>query len=259
LTRQILVTIATVLAISCSSNREKKQRKTFYNTITGWDINYIPIIEPYEATSLDKGITWSIDRPEVVNSFQVVSFGVSQNLIYGEAKPDWFLLDTKSKLYCEYQTEEELINTLKTFAVPLNAIGECNSYFDSLAKGKELYWFPKDGNTYPNYPSIAPDAVTTIIVTNDNQQPDFRFKMNLRFKKNKVYFFKVNYNQIRNDLYYLSFDNSPPILVKDSLLIPVFNKKNQIDITLYTPYPVAQEKGIPEERRFIKTKTAYIK
>lgn len=258
--RQILIALLVFLTANCNFIQDKQQPKTFYNTIAGWDINYIPIIEPYRATSLDKGVTWSINRPEVVNSFEVASFGVSQNFIFGKGRSDWFLIDTKSKLYAEYETQEELINSMMSFAVPVNAIGECSSYFDSLAKGKELYWFPKDGKTYPNYPNITPDAVTTINVTEDtHQQPDFFFKENLPFKKNKVYFFKVNYNQRANDLYYLSFDNSPPILVKDSLLIPVFNNKNQFDITLYTPYPVAQEKGIPEERRFLKTKAVFIR
>jgi hypothetical protein len=134
------------------------------------------------------------------------------------------------------------------------AIADCKSYFDSLTKGNTLYWFPKDGKIYPSFPSIIPDNVTTIkIIETSQQPPDLLFKENLRFQKNKVYFFKINYNNRGNDLYYLSFDNSQPILAKDSLLIPVFIDKNQFDITLYTPYPVAQEKGIPEEKRFLKS------
>jgi hypothetical protein len=258
--RQIFIALLIFAITSCNFNNDKKQPKTFYNTIGGWDITYIPIIEPYRAASLDKGVTWSIDRPEAIASFEVTSFGVSQNLIYGQGRAGWFLLDTKSKLYTEYETEEELLNGLKSFSVPVNAISKCTSYLDSLAKSKDLYWFPKDGQTYPNYPNITPDAVTTIYVMEEShQQPDFRFKENLSFKKNKVYFFKINYNQKANDLYYLSFDNSPPILVKDSLIIPVFNNDNQLAITLYTPYPIAQEKGIPEGKRFLKTKTAFIK
>jgi hypothetical protein len=102
--------------------------------------------------------------------------------------------------------------------------------------------------------------VTTIKVKEIAQQkPDFFFKEKLPGKKNKVYFFKVDYKKKDNDLYYLSFDNSQPILLKDSLIIPVFSDKNQFDITLYTPYPVAQEKGISEEKRFLKTKTFYIR
>ena len=258
--RQILITLLFFLISSCNLNHDKKQPKTFYNTIAGWDITHIPIIEPYRATSLDKGVTWFINRPEAINSFEVVSFGVSQNLIYGQGRANWFLLDTKSKLYAEYETEDELLNSLKNISVSVHAISKCNSYIDSLAKGKDLYWFPKDGKTYPNYPSIIPDAVTTINVVEDtNEQPDFFFKENLSFKKTKVYFFKVNYSQNTNDLYYLSFDNSPPVLLKDSLLIPIFSNKSEFGITLYTPFPIAQEKGIAEEKRFLKTKTVYIR
>jgi hypothetical protein len=257
--RQIFTVLLIYVFSSCNLYNVKKQPKKFYNSIAGWDITHIPIIEPYRATSLDKGVTWSINRPEVVNSFEVTSFGVSQNLIYGQGRAGWFLLDIKSRLYAEYETEEELLSCLKSFSVPVNAIAKCNTYLDSLAKGKNLYWFPKDGKTDPAYPNITPDAVTKINLTEDShQQPDFRFKEKLSFKKSKVYFFQINYNQRANDLYYLSFDSSPPILVKDSLIIPVFNNDNQIEITLYTPYPIAQEKGISEGKRFLQTKTAFI-
>src|SRR4051812_15152946 len=110
--QQILIATLIFLAVSCSFNQDKKQPKTFYNNIAGWDIIYIPIIKPYKASSLDKGVTWSIDRPEQVNSFEVLSFGVSQNIIYGHGQANWFLLDTKSKLYAEYKSEEELVNSL---------------------------------------------------------------------------------------------------------------------------------------------------
>lgn len=258
-TRQIFISAFIFAISSCNLNQDKKQPKTFYNTIAGWDITHIPIIEPYKATSLDKGATWSINRPEVINSFEVTSFGVSQNLIYGQGNTNWFLLDTKTKLYAEYETQGELLNSLKSFSVPVNDIDNCNSYLDSVAKGKNLYWFPIDGKTYPDYPSIQPDGITLINVTEKpGERPDFSFKEDIPFKKTQVYFFKINYNQSTNDLYYFSFDNSPPVLVKDSLLIPVFSKKSQFDVTLYTPYPVAQEKGISEEKRFLKSKTAHI-
>lgn len=258
--RQILITLLIFSISGCNLNHDRKQPKTFYNTITGWDITHIPIIEPYRATSLDKGVTWNINRPEVINSFEVLSFGVSQNLIYGQGKANWFLLDTKSKLYAEYETQGELLNSLKIFSVPVNEIGKCSLYLDSLGKGKELYWFPKDGKTYPDYPSINPDGVTIITVSEKTgEQPDFSFKEHLPFKKTKVYFFKIKYNRSTNDLYYFSFDNLPPVLMKDSLLIPVFSNQSQFSVTLYTPYPVAQKKGISEEKRFLKSKTAYIR
>jgi hypothetical protein len=258
--RQIFIALLIFAISSCNLSHDKKQPKTFYNTFAGWDITHIPIIEPYRAISLDKGVTWTINRSEVISSFEVTSFGVSHNLIYGQGNTNWFLLDTKSKLYAEFETQGELLYSLKSFSVPVNYIGKCNSYLDSLATGKDLYWFPRDGKTYPDYPSINPDAVTVINVSEKTgEQPDFSFKQDLPFKKTKVYFFKIKYNQSTNDLYYFSFDNSPPVLVRDSLLIPVFSNKSQFDLTLYTPYPVAQEKGISEEKRFLKSKTAYIR
>lgn len=257
---QILITLLVSIFISCNFHQDKEHPKTFYNTIAGWDITYIPIIEPYKATSLDKGVTWFINRPEVLNSFKVKSFGVSHNVIYGQGNSRWFLLDTKSKLYAEYPTKDELLKSLNSFSVPINTIQNCSLYFDILAKGKALYWFPKDGTNYPTYPSIPPDKVTLINISETNgENPDFTFNKELTLKSNKVYYFKVKYNKDTNDLYYLSFDNSPPLLVKDNLLVPFFSRKSQFDITFYTPFPVAQEKGITEEKRFLKSKTVYIR
>lgn len=208
---------------------------------------------------MDKGVTWSLNKADI-NSVDVLSFGVSQNFIYGHGQRGWFLFDTKSKLFAEYQTQEELSNSLKSFNVQINSIADCNSYFDSLTKGKTCYWFPLDGQNYPSYADIIPNQVTPITVSESSQkQPNFQFKENLKFHNNKIYFFKIKYNKQQNDLYYLSFDNSQPILVKDSLLIPVFSDKNHFDITLYTPYPVAQEKGISEDKRFLKSKTIFIR
>jgi hypothetical protein len=82
-----------------------------------------------------------------------------------------------------------------------------------------------------DYPTINPDGVTLINVRQKKGElPDFSFKEDLSFKKTKVYFFMVNYNQ-----------------------------RSQFDVTLYVPYPVAQEKGISEEKRFLKSQTVYIR
>ncbi|MCO5241684.1 MAG: hypothetical protein M9904_16670 [Chitinophagaceae bacterium] len=256
---QILIALLIFFTYSCKFTSNRDEPKTFYNTISGWDISYIPIIEPYRATSLDKGITWSINRPEVVSSFDVIRFGVSNNFIYGKGSSKWFLLDTKSRLFAEYDTKQELLYSLKSLMISIKPISECNSYFDSLADNKKLYWFPKDGKSYPTYPNINPDTVVKINVTGSLEQPDFFFSPSLPFKKSRVYFFLVSYNQKNNDLYYLSIDNSPPVLVRDSLLIPAFCDTSKLEITLYTPYSVAQENHIPEEKRFLKTKTIYIK
>src|SRR5688500_5586738 len=110
--QQILIAILTFLTVGCDFKSDNRQPKTFYNTISGWDIIYVPIIEPYKATSLDKGVTWSINRDEV-NSVDILSFGVSQGFIYGHGQGQWFLFETKSRLFAEYKTQEELITSIQ--------------------------------------------------------------------------------------------------------------------------------------------------
>lgn len=256
--RQAFITISIFLIVSCNFNQDKKQPRTFYNNISGWDIIYLPIIKPYRATSVDKGETWSLGLDEI-NTVDVSSFGVSKNFIYGHGQKGWFLFDVNSKLFAVYPTQEELNHSLQSFNVPIKTIASCNLYFDTLSKGKNCYWFPKDGQSYPSYSDFVPNEVKQIkVIETAHAQPDFELNQKLKATTDKIYFFRISYNKKQNDLYYLSFDNSQPILVKDSLLVPFFTDKKQFDITLYTPYPVAQEKGISEEKRFLKSKIIYV-
>ena len=101
----ILLTSFVVLTICCNFKSEKPNVTTFYNNISDWDIDYIPIIDPFRASSIDGGITWSLNK-EDVNSIQISEFGVSQNFIFGKGGNGWFLFDTKSKLYAEYNTQQ---------------------------------------------------------------------------------------------------------------------------------------------------------
>ena len=79
--QKIFIAIFIFLTVSCNFKQDKKQPTTFYNTISDWDIIYIPIIKPYQASSIDKGETWLLGLDEI-NSIEVLGFGVSQNFIY---------------------------------------------------------------------------------------------------------------------------------------------------------------------------------
>lgn len=248
------------LVAGCICNVRERQPATSYNTISGWDISYIPIFEPYRLASVDRGVTWIWHKGNGTKS-DVKAFGVSGNVIYGQERRGWFLLDTKTKLLAEYASENELLDALKEYDIPVNKIADCDRYFDTLAAGKSCYWFPADGVHYPDYPSqINPKDIITLRVSEKaGMEPNFSIGHEIRKQKGKIYFFKVDYNRKENDIYYLSFNYSSPVLIRDSLIVPVFVNSNEVKVTVYTPYPVGQEKGIPEEKRVVKSRDFALK
>ena len=149
----LAVLLFSTLITSCDFIRNKESKKTFYNSISGWDIIYVPIIEPYSVSSIDHGSNWLLNRKEK-SSVSVLQFAVSGSLIYGSTiNTKWFLFDTESDLYAEYKSKEELYNNLQSLNIPINPISKCKNYFDTLAEGKKCYWFPGEGQKYPVYAS----------------------------------------------------------------------------------------------------------
>jgi hypothetical protein len=263
----LFIATVSLLIVGCNSHSNKHIDK-FYDTISvDWDLICIPIIKPYRAESVDHGRSWLLVL-NLGNSVEVSSFGVSENFIYGygneviidgQKEKGWFAFDINSKMLAVYPTQQELNNCLKNFSIPVNAIADCNKYFDSLASGNDVYWFPKSGQNYPSYPEIEPKNTAEIKVTeNSNGKPEFFFNPKLQLHKNKIYFFKISYNKKQNDLYYLSIADHQGFLVKDNLLVPVFINKHKTDIGLYMPVPIAEEKKIPESKRFNENKVLSI-
>lgn len=249
--------------LACNSHGKKHTDK-FYDTISkDWDYICIPVIKPYKAASTDNGRSWLLEF-EMPNEVKVSSFGVSKNFIYGygdeviiegQPKKGWFAFDINSKLLAVYPSRKELTASLNEFNISANNIADCNKYRDSLANGYDLSWYPKIGKNYPSYPEIHIKEVTEIRVIEDAKgKPDFYFNNSLHLHKNKIYSFRISYNKKINDLYYLSLPNRNPILVKDDLLIPVFIDTNKLDLYLYTPVLVAEEKKISKSERFEKIK-----
>lgn len=265
---QVLFITALSLTIGCNSHSRKHVDKFYNNISEDFDLICIPIIKPYRAASVDHGRSWLLEL-DIANSVKLSSFGVSENFIYGygdevivdgQQKKGWFAFDVNSKLLAVYPSRQQLINCLNEFKLPMNDITDCNKYFDSLAKGHDLRWYPQNSKNYPLYSKIRPKDITEIKVTETaNEKPDFYFTPVLKSHKNQIYFFRVSYNKKQNDLYYLAIAYHTPILVKDSLLVPVFIDSNKLEITLYTPIPVAEDKKIPEKIRLQKSKTMSIR
>jgi hypothetical protein len=252
--------LCSTLITSCDFIKNKKSKRTFYNTVSGWDIIHVPIIEPYKASSIDNGLNWLLNRKEN-GSVSISQFGVSKSLIYGSGvNRKWFLYDTQSDLYAEYTSKEKLFSCLQSLNITINPIAKCKNYFDSLADGKKCYWFPKEGQKYPAYANLAPKNINAVSVYEKSKGDfDFTIASNIEAENTSIYFFKLKFNKKDNDSLYISINHSEPIFIKDSLIIPSFINEKQFEIILYIPYQIAQDKGIKEEKRIRKIKTVIIK
>ena len=68
------------------------------------------------------------------------------------------------------------------------------------------------------------------------------------------------YDNDKNDLYYISFQNSNPKLIHhNEIYSACASDTKELNISVYTPYPVAEKKGIKEEDRFVLSKVIYIR
>lgn len=274
MTKNLIILTLSIALCSCDFlSSESGQENGFYENISGWDNKHIPIIPPFKASSTypDKWLIGGSD--EFINlgkdrygSFEVETFGVSKNFVYGITPPEhakdvkkWFLFNTDNLIYAEYLTESELMNTLEKYQLDTNPIKSCQVYFKELTEGKRCYWFPKQGEQYPEFKPFRPDSCIEIHVKGDESGIDFQIKDEIKRFESKIYYFKMKYDKEDNALFYVSFNHSSPILIKDDQIIPAYAWDNNMSIAVYTPYPVGQEKGIKEEDRIVVSKTIKLK
>ncbi len=263
----IILVLLVISGCDFSSERKKTATEDFYSSISDWDIKYIPIFPPFRASSTYPD-EWLISGSEEIHlgenefgAIHVESFGVSKNYIYGMTKEKlWFLFNTNTSIYSEYATEKELNETLKMFNLDKNKIETCAYYFDQLNNNKRCYWFPKVGSTYPKYEDAKPDKVYTIVVNGKENISDFKVSQSIRKSPSKLYFFKFDYKYNQNELFYFSANGSSPKLISDTTLYSVYCEGDTyMNISIYTPFPVAQSKGIPEKDRIVISKLVEIK
>ena len=260
----IIILLAFLISSCNFSKQEQEKNSSFYSTIAGWDIKHIPIIPPFRASSTYPG-QWLIGGSKELlhlgknraGDIPVTEFGVSKNFVYGKTENNqWFLFNIQSLLYTEYETENELDTTLKIFKLTKNKIESCEKYFKQLSISKNCYWFPKTGNTYPQFEDLPPKDIYTIKVIGADKVTDFVLKEEIISSPTKIYNFRIQYDsKLANDLYYVSFDHSPPKLINDSLIYTgTSDNKNSLNISVYTPFPVGQRKGIDEKDRVVISK-----
>lgn len=261
-----LVYLLLALLSGCRLSDDKKSGDDgFYGSIAGWDIRHVPIIPPYRATSTYPE-QWTILKKDQVRNIQVRAFGVTKNYIYGKIPDDnykdtgrWFLFNTNSSLYSEYDTELELDATLAKYSLKKNSVRLCEDYFQQLSKGESCYWFPKQGNKYPKYEDAKPNSVIAIDIRENEKGIDFDILGPVKKDTSKIYYFRTLYNKEKNDLYYISLDYSDPKQIRNNDTLAAYLGGDTLTLSVYTPFPVAEKKGIREENRIVITKAVPLK
>lgn len=250
--------LSVVFNFGCNFTKNKKERG-FYTVFSGWDIKHIPIIPPFRASSTYPK-DWIITGGDMIHkgsnklgSITLISFGVSKNYIYGETdEKKWFLFNTKNYIYAEYNTEKELTIAIDFLGLQKNKISSCEDYYVKLSEQKKCYWFPKGTAKYPTFEDYVPQKVNTIVIKDKDDVYDFYLENKLFKNSAKIYSFKIKNIPKDNDLYYISIDYSAPKLMNDSTIYSGASEYNDfINISVYTPFPVGEKKGIKEEDRLV--------
>lgn len=242
---------------SCFSPRDKD--KGFYNCFSeDWDLSIIPLIKPYFLGSSDRGKNWILGSDSMINYNTkngsgiggVIEFGISKNYFFGKDESNWFLFDTKSKLYAYYGSKEDLFECMNSFKIPITEIKSCTDYKKDCDSLGRCYWFPQEGEEYNDYLNLKPNDIIYLTAYNDSGKGiGFSIDSIIKFHSNHIYFFKLIINDKNNDLLYFGINGTSYILIKKDAIIPVFINTKTFDVTLYTPFPIAQKKGISEKNR----------
>ncbi len=131
--------------MSCSTSSNPTDE--FYANKGGWDIAIIPIFPPLKGLSTGANMwsIWGIDSPDAYKEIQVLGFGVSGKCVYGTIRKgytdefqNYFLYNSKSKAYTDYNSIEELEMEIEGLRLELNPIINCTEYY----KNQNCYWYP---------------------------------------------------------------------------------------------------------------------
>jgi hypothetical protein len=70
----------------------------------------------------------------------------------------------------------------------------------------------------------------------------------------------MKYDNEKNDLFYVSFDYSTPRLINNSEIFAAYAEDNtNLNISVFTPFPVGKKKGIEEKDRIVISKQIELK
>ena len=92
----------------------------------------------------------------------------------------------------------------------------------------------------------------TIKIKGKENISGFKVTQSIKKSASKLYFFKFDYANKQNELFYFSGNSSSPKLINDTTIYTVYSEDNTyLNLSVYTPFPVAESKGIAEKNRVV--------
>lgn len=253
--------VIVILSVSsCGLLKSTDQDIDFYEMITGYDIQYIPIFPPLRAASIDKGQTWSLTGSLFrLGDLEVERFAVSKNYVFGVSEMDsldepksWFIYNEQMNLCAVFDKEENFGAAMFELGLTPKPTRTCNDYFALLEKNLKCEWYPEVGESYPQYLDFKSDIPVVLNVRNMSGPLRMTFKNEVKFKPSHLHHFKIVIEDNSDSLLYVSFNNQSPVFIENNMEMTVFNEnRDYLDVAVYTPFPVAEKKGISENDRLM--------
>ncbi|RYE57186.1 MAG: hypothetical protein EOP48_06350 [Sphingobacteriales bacterium] len=159
--------LISVLFQACLGDNAKKrqtvQEDEFYTEAGGWDWVRIPLIKPYQATTVistnEKSI-WNIDFKKGLGTYNVRKIGVEDSTIYilsgrlddteniltllnnNNVPTAWYIIDTRSKVEKGFASEKEFDKYLISQGYKYPKWYDIDSLCEALGDGGEVPWIP---------------------------------------------------------------------------------------------------------------------
>jgi hypothetical protein len=148
----IIFLAAVFLFMSCNWSNDK-EKEGFYDYSQTIDLYRIPIIEPYEITSSDKGSSWLMDfkgsnSPSNLGTGKVDSVGVKGQyfIVYSKrtALPAigmieaWFVINATTKEEKVFMTRQEYNEYLKNQNIDETKLYDINTVFRDFEEKRKL-------------------------------------------------------------------------------------------------------------------------
>jgi hypothetical protein len=133
------------LPIGCNQSGNNQKKDGFYDYSQTLDLYRIPLIEPYQIISADRGYSWMFERAGLSNVVNQVGIEDSVIVLYSSRtalndgmSQAWFVLKAGTKEEKLFKTEEDYNKYLRLIGIDSIRIYEVNQVFAEFDKNKRL-------------------------------------------------------------------------------------------------------------------------
>jgi hypothetical protein len=137
--------IVICLLTGCNQSENNQKKDGFYDYSQTLDLYRIPLIEPYQIISADRGYSWMFERGGLSNVVNKVGIEDSVIVLYSSRtalvdgmSQAWFVLKAGSKEEKVFKTEEDYNKYLRFIGIDSIRIYEVNQVFTEFDKTKRL-------------------------------------------------------------------------------------------------------------------------